>query len=106
MRGSTKPAYFPLFCILSPSPGPQNHPQDRSVAKEGERIYDRKPCLTGGRLRTLAAHSPGTLVPASHGFVVGEDLVRQLVDKLIKAQVHLGTGKQERQLCVSSLHYT
>lgn len=29
------------------------------------------------------------LLPAGHGFVIGKDLVGQLVDKLIKTQVHL-----------------
>lgn len=33
-----------------------------------------------------SAYSP---LPAGHGFVVGKDLVCQLVDKLIKTQVHL-----------------
>lgn len=52
--------------------------------------------------KNVCCSQPRTLVPASHGFVVGKDLVRQLVDKLIKAQVHLGTGKQERQWYVPS----
>lgn len=49
-------------------------------------------------LGRFAAHSPGALVPASHGFVVSKDLVRQLVDKLIKTQVHLVKREQKMSM--------
>lgn len=38
----------------------------------------------------LCNKNPWALIPAGHGFVVSKDLVCQLVDKLIKTQVHLG----------------
>lgn len=44
--------------------------------------------------RLLTAYA---CLPASHGFVVGKDLVCQLVDKLIKTQVHLVKRKQGDQ---------
>lgn len=88
MRYSTKSAYF-----LSPT---FQHPVQAQViihislgAEEEERFHNRKLCLTESSLRTFVPYSPGILIPASHGFVVGKDLVRQLVDKLVKAQVHL-----------------
>lgn len=34
------------------------------------------------------------LLPASHCFIIGKDLICQLVHKLIKAQIHLGEKKQ------------
>lgn len=49
-------------------------------------------------LGSFAAHSPGALIPASHCFVVSKDLVRQLVDKLIKTEVHLVKKKQEMSM--------
>lgn len=39
-----------------------------------------------------SAYNP---LPAGHGFVVGKDLVSQLVDKLVKAQVHLVKRKRD-----------
>lgn len=39
--------------------------------------------------------SSQVLLPASHCFVIGKDLICQLVHKLIKAQIHLGEKKQD-----------
>lgn len=41
--------------------------------------------------RCYSAYNP---LPAGHGFVVGKDLVSQLVDKLIKTQVNLVKRKR------------
>lgn len=35
----------------------------------------------------------GILLPAGHGFVIGKDLIRQLVHKLVETQVHLRKGE-------------
>lgn len=42
------------------------------------------------------------LLPASHCFIIGKDLICQLVHKLIKAQIHLGEKKQRHREGVSS----
>lgn len=39
--------------------------------------------------------SSQVLLPASHCFIIGKDLICQLVHKLIKAQIHLGEKKQD-----------
>lgn len=48
---------------------------------------------------------PQALLPAGHGFVVGKDLVRQLVDKLIETQVHLAKKKQEMSVVSVQPHH-
>lgn len=49
----------------------------------------------GARLKKGRCSLPRLPLPAGHGFVVGEDLVSQLVDKLIKTQVYL-VGKSRQ----------
>lgn len=41
------------------------------------------------------SRSSQVLLPASHCFIIGKDLICQLVHKLIKAQIHLGEKKQD-----------
>ena len=49
--------------------------------------------LPGTRL-VKGCYSAYNPLPAGHGFVVGKDLVSQLVDKLIKTQVNLVKRKR------------
>lgn len=53
----------------------------------------------------LCNKNPWALIPASHGFVVSKDLVCQLVDKLIKTQVHLAKKKQKMSMASVQLYY-
>lgn len=53
----------------------------------------------------LCNKNPWALIPAGHGFVVSKDLVCQLVDKLIKTQVHLVKRKQKMSMVSVWLYY-
>ena len=54
---------------------------------------------------SCATGKPQAFIPASHGFVVSKDLVCQLVDKLIKTQVHLVKRKQEMSAVPGQLYH-
>lgn len=81
-------ACFPLLCSSTQS-RPMESLRLPSMIKKG----------------SFAPGKPQALIPASHGFVVSKDLVRQLVDKLIKTQVHLAKRKQEMSAVPSQVYH-
>lgn len=61
-------------------------------------LLDLPQVLKKGEQGVTSSKDPAKApLPAGHGFVVGKDLVCQLVDKLIKAKVHLVRRKQGGQ---------
>lgn len=51
---------------------------------------------------SLLISSSQVLLPASHCFVIGKDLICQLVHKLIKAQIHLEEKKTRHRESVTN----